>query len=285
MAKKVKIGLIYDFDGTLSTTDMQSYTLIPEFGIKPETFWKNANQWSVDHGADQVTGSMYYIQKTAKEKGIVLTRDFFKKMGENIKYYHGVLDWFDRINKYGKELNLEIEHYIISAGYEEIIAGSAIQQHFKDIFACSYAYDDKDHPVWPARVVNYSIKVQCLSKINKGLKQTQDRAVNEFTPDNERAIPYPKMIYFGDGATDIPPMKIIKERGGHAIAVYKPKSKDKNNAIKLLNDGRVNFALPADYSENKEIDHVVKTILLKIATEVNLEYLKNKEELKKTKKK
>lgn len=283
MAKKVKVGLIYDFDGTLSTTDMQSYTLIPEFGIKPETFWKNANKWSVDNEADQITGSMYYIQKTAKDKGIKLTRDFFGEMGKEIKYFAGVADWFERINTYGKELGLSIEHYVISAGYEEIIAGSEIFKYFKDVFACSYAYDEKGEAVWPARVVNYSVKVQCLSKINKGLKQNDDRAVNEFTPDEMRAIPYRRMIYFGDGATDIPPMKMTKDRGGHAIAVYTPKSKGKNKAINLLKDGRVNFALPADYKEGKEIDHVVKTILLKMATEQSLERLKSREEKKKRK--
>lgn len=285
MAKKVKVAFIYDFDETLSTTYMQDYSLIPSFGMKPETFWKHANQWSVDNGADQVTGTMYYIQKTAKEKGIKLTQENFKEMGSHIEYYDGVTDWFKRINQYGNELGLSIEHYIISAGYDEILAGTEIRPYFKDVFACSYAYGSDGLPIWPARVVNYSIKVQCLSKINKGLKQTDDRAVNEFTPDHARPLPYKRMIYFGDGLTDIPPMKLTKERGGNVIAVYKPKSKHKDKAINLLKDGRVNFALPADYRENKEIDHVVKTILLKLATEQNLEELKSREEKKKETKK
>ncbi|MDR1694107.1 MAG: haloacid dehalogenase-like hydrolase [Lactobacillaceae bacterium] len=281
MAKKVKVALVYDFDDTLSTAYMQDYALIPAFGMKPETFWKNANKWATDNEADQITGTMYYVQKTAKEKGIQLTKEYFRKLGENIEYYAGVQDWFQRINKYGKWLGLTIEHFIISAGYNEILEGTEIRKYFKDVFACSYAFDKDGLPLWPARVVNYSIKAQCLSKINKGLKQTEDRAVNEFTPDDQRPIPYKRMIYFGDGYTDIPPMKITKDRGGHAIAVYKPKSKNKSNAIKLLKDERVNFALPADYREGKEIDHVVKTILLKIATEQNLELLKSKEEKKK----
>jgi predicted HAD superfamily phosphohydrolase len=99
--------------------------------------------------------------------------------------------------------------------------------------------------------------------------------------DRKRRIPFPRIIYFGDGMTDIPAMKLVKERGGNAIAVYKPKSAHKEKAIKLLKDNRVNFALPADYSENTEIDVVVKTILEKLATERNLEVLKRKEDLKK----
>lgn len=280
MAKKVKVGLVYDFDETLSTTYMQDYTLIPMFGMNPKIFWQRANKWAADNGADQITGTMYYIIKTAQEKGIEINKEFFNKLGQTIEYYEGVLDWFDRINKYGKWLGLSIEHYIISAGYLEIIEGTEIRKYFKDVFGCCYAYDEQGHPLWPARVVNYSVKVQCLSKINKGLTQIDDRAVNEFTPDELRPIPYRRMIYFGDGMTDIPSMKMTKDRGGHAIAVYAPKSKGKANAIKLLRDGRVNFALPADYREDKEIDHVVKTILLKIATEQNLEVLKEREKKK-----
>lgn len=285
MAKKTKINtkvaLIYDFDGTLSTTDMQNFALIPELGMKPEDFWRAANQWSVDHCADQVTGSMYYFVKTAEEKNIALTRENFAYAGENILYFEGVETWFDRINEYGRHLNLEIEHYIISAGYEEILCHCKIRKHFKDVFGCSFAFNDEGRPVWPARVINYSTKTQYLSKINKGLGKLEDRAVNEFMPDNERPIPFTRMIYFGDGSTDIPSMKLTKERNGNAIAVYDPKGKDHNTALKLLRDGRVNFALPADYREGRQIDKVVKTILDKLATERDLDVLKAKEEKKK----
>ncbi len=279
--KKTKVALIYDFDETLSTTYMQDYVLIPELGMKPETFWKRANQWSVDNCADQITGSMYYFTKVAREKEIKLTKENLFCCGEKIEYYDGVETWFNRINAYGKYLDLDIEHYIISSGYEEIIEGCSIRKYFKDVFGCSFAFDDNGYPVWPARVINYSTKVQYISKINKGLKKTDDKAVNEYTPDEKRRIPYRRIIYFGDGLTDIPSMKMVKDRNGNAIAVYKPKSRQKDRAIKLLRDNRVNFALPADYSEGKDIDTVVKTILHKIATERDLEILKEKEEKKK----
>lgn len=283
MAKKnTKIALIYDFDKTLSSADMQDFSLIPAFGVKPEKFWRIANNWSKEQEADQITGSMYYIMKTAQEKNIPLTREFLKTCGENIEYYQGVENWFERINEYGKELNLNIEHFLISSGYEEILAGSKIRKHFTDMFACSYAFNDEGLPVWPARVINYSIKVQFLTKINKGLRKIDDIAVNEFMPIEKRPIPFDRMIYFGDGMTDIPSMKLIKERGGNAIAVYAPgKSKEKHKAIKLLKDNRVNFALKADYRENREIDKVVKTILDKIAKERDLEILQARENKKK----
>lgn len=147
MAKNsTKVALIYDFDGTLSTCDMQNYGLIPELGMKPKAFWKKANQWSVDNCADQVTGSMYYFTKTAKEKGVKLTKENFFRCGQNIEYFEGVETWFERIDRFGAALDLEIEHYIISAGYEEIIAGCSIRKYFTDVFGCSYAYDEEGLP-------------------------------------------------------------------------------------------------------------------------------------------
>ena len=275
-----KVALIYDFDGTLCTSDMQNFALIPALGMKPKEFWRQANEWSTNNQADQITGSMYYFWKMARIKGFDLTRENMKKMGKYVEYFAGVTTWFDRISRFGAELDLDVEHYVISAGYEEIIDGCEIKKFFKNVFGCSFAYNAEGKPIWPARVVNYSTKTQYLSKINKGLGKTDDKAVNEFTPDESRPIPYRRMIFFGDGMTDIPCMRMTKDRGGHAIAVYPPRSKHKKFAIKLLSDNRVNFALPADYSNDTQIDIVVKTILDKIATERDLEVLKLKEDKK-----
>jgi len=280
--KRTKVAFVYDFDETLSTTYMQDYLLIPKLGLKPETFWKKANQWSVDNFADQVTGSMYYFTKMAKEKNIFLSREMLKACGQNIEYYEGVVDWFDRINKFGKYLDLDIEHYIVSSGYEEIIEGCSIRPYFKEVAGCAFAFDKNGFPIWPARVVNYQAKIQYLSKINKGLTKLDDKAVNEYVPDEERRIPFSRIIYFGDGLTDIPSMKLVKQRNGTAIAVYKPKSPKKRKAIQMLKDDRVNFALPADYREGKGIDRAVKTVLYRIAVIRDLEDLQ-KEESKKIK--
>ena len=185
MVKKTNVALIYDFDETLSNGYMQDFCLIPAFGMSPKTFWKKANNWSKQQEADQITGSMYYVLKTAKEKGIDLTHGFLENCGTNIEYFPGVIDWFARINEYGHKLNLNIEHYLLSSGYDEILTGTEIRKYFKDVFACSYAFDSNGLPVWPARVINYSIKVQFISKINKGLKKVDDVAVNEFMPDDD----------------------------------------------------------------------------------------------------
>ena len=39
MAKKPIIALIYDFDKTLCTDDMQNYSFIPNLGMTPQEFF------------------------------------------------------------------------------------------------------------------------------------------------------------------------------------------------------------------------------------------------------
>ena len=92
-----------------------------------------------------------------------------------------------------------------------------------------------------------------------------DKKINEFIPENERPMPFKNMIYFGDGETDIPSMKMIKVRGGHSIAVYKPGDKAKKAvAEKLIRENRANFACPANYCSDKSLFKIVKRILDKI---------------------
>ena len=82
---------------------------------------------------------------------------------------------------------------------------------------------------------------------------------------------------FGDGTTDIPCMRMVKQNGGHSIAVYKPGDRrKKRGAEQLILDGRVNFVCKADYSEGGEIDSVVRTIIDKIKSDYEFEQLLKK---------
>ena len=92
--------------------------------------------------------------------------------------------------------------------------------------------------------------------------------------ERERPVPFSRMIYVGDGTTDIPCMRLVKNFGGHSIAVYNPNSESKRGEMNtLIRDNRVNHVCPADYSEGSEIDTVVKTILDKCDADYKLSLL------------
>ena len=121
--------------------------------------------------------------------------------------------------------------------------------------------------------------------INKGIsKISENRKVNEYKPEDERPIPFKHMIYFGDGETDIPCMRMVKQYGGNSIAVYRPRNKQKKEmAKKLIHDGRVNFACSADYSEGGEIYKIVEAILSQIKSNFDFIELESQNHSKMTK--
>lgn len=133
----------------------------------------------------------------------------FIDFGKSIELYNGVEEWFDLINQLGKEEGVTIQHYINFSGLKEMIEGTTIAKKFKEIYACSFMYED-DVAVWPAVAVDFTAKTQFLFMINKGISKISENAkVNEFKAEDERPVPFKHMIYFGDGETDIPCMKLI----------------------------------------------------------------------------
>lgn len=185
-------------------------------------------------------------------------------MGKSLEFFDGVENWFQNINALGSDLEINIEHYIISSGLREIIEGSQIYKNFKEVFACEFYYDENDVACWPKNVVNYTTKTQFLFRINKGILDiSDDISLNKYKPEDERAVPFRNMIYIGDGITDVPCMKLVKVNGGFSIAVY-PKRK-KCKVEDLLKDGRVDYIFPADYTNTSLLYKTVSDILCKIA--------------------
>lgn len=267
--KRPKVALIYDFDGTLSPGNMQEFGFIQAIGKTPEEFWQMSNETPMGQEMNHILSYMKIMLDEAKKAGVSLTRDSFVSFGHSIELFNGVKEWFALINNYGKEHGVEVEHYINSSGLTEMIEGTPIAHEFKKIFACSFLYDKENVAVWPAVAVDYTGKTQYLFKIAKGILDISDNTkVNESQKDDEKPIPFSNMIYFGDGETDIPCMKIVKMFGGNSIAVYSQSKKEKiKTAQKLLKQHRVNFMCKADYSVGGEIYQVVTTIINKIKAE------------------
>ncbi len=272
MRRKPIIGLIYDFDGTLSPGNMQEFGFIQAIGQTPEEFWSKSNGLAIGQDASDILAYMKLMVDEAKKNHICLTRENFKKYGADIKLYEGVRDWFKHINQYGKEHGVIIEHYINSSGLTEIIEGSPIAQEFKHVFAGSFLYNEKGEAEWPGIAVDFTAKTQYLFKIQKGIFSSRDAVkVNESLADESKRIPFTNMIYFGDGETDVPSMKLVNMFGGNAIAVFDPsRPKKKEAARKLLKQGRVNFITPASYSKDSRTYRLVCAIIDKIKADNEL---------------
>lgn len=259
-----KIALMYDFDKTLCGKDMQEYSFIPSVGLSAEEFWEEANKISVKSNMDRILAYMLLMIKLAKKNEVEITKESFNKLGKDVVLLKGVKSWFRRINEFGKSLGVEVEHYIISSGLAEIINGTPIAKEFKKVYACEFHYNNSGNADWPQQVVNYTTKTQFIFRISKGVLDTMDdKRLNSYTRESERTIPYRNMIYLGDGLTDVPCMTVVKDRGGESIAIYH--RGEKQVAKKLLKEKRVTFMCKADYSQDSELEKIVKKIIQKMA--------------------
>ncbi len=275
MRRKPIIALIYDFDGTLSPGNMQEFGFIQAIGSTPEEFWSKSNDIAKGQDASNILAYMKLRYDEARKNGIRLTREDFRRYGSDIVLFDGVREWFRNVNEYGRRHGVIIEHYINSSGLKEIIEGSSIAKEFKHIFAGSFIYDEAGEAEWPGIAVDFTAKTQFLFKIQKGIFSSRDaKRVNESMAEDAKRIPFTNMIYFGDGETDIPSMKVVNMFGGNAIAVFNPTDPRKRGlARKLLRQGRVNFITPAVYSRESRTFRVVCAIIDKIKADNELKLL------------
>lgn len=277
MEKMPVVAIMYDFDRTLCTKDMQDYSFIPRLNMTEDEFWRFSNELGQDEHMDSILAYMYAMVRMSREKDIPLLRNDLVEMGANVEFFEGVKDWFKRISDFGKNLGMQVEHYVISSGMKEIIEGTEISKNFKSIFACEFLYDESGNAVWPKTDVNYTNKTQFVYRINKGvLDVANDIDLNRSMPEDSKRVPFCNMIYIGDGLSDVPCMKMMKAYGGYSIAVYQKKD---SKVEDLLMKDRVDFIYPADYSENAGLDLTVKNIIRKMAV-CGLLYDENHEQKK-----
>ena len=263
MTDRPIIALLYDFDKTLCTTDMEDYAFIPALGYTPAEFWAKANTFGRDNRMDGLLAYMYTMIEECRAQSKRRDREFLVRCGHSMELFPGVREWFRRINDFGETQGVTIEHYVISSGLREIIEGSGIAHEFQEIYACEFFYDEEGLACWPKLDVNFTNKTQFVYRINKGiLDVSRDKELNDSMPDDSKRVPFTNMIYMGDGLSDVPCMKMMRAYGGQAIAVYQ--ASNRQGVEKLLADGRVDFIFPADYREGMELDRTVRDILRKM---------------------
>ncbi len=277
-SKLNKIAIAYDFDGTLAPGNMQEHTFLPSLGIPASVFWANANKLARENDMDEILAYMQLLLQEAKQRDLPIRKSDFEQYGSGITFFDGVETYFDRINTYAETKGVVLYHYVISSGLREFISGTRIARYFTNIFASGYQYDTNGAAVWPAMAINFTNKTQFLFRINKGINNSYDNSlINKYLPESIRPVPFPQMMYIGDGETDVPAMKMIKLRGGTAIAVYnqhirakKDKPSPRQICEELIFQNRADYIAPADYTEGSTLDQLIKLNIDKIAAEIEL---------------
>lgn len=274
--KLIPMAIAYDFDGTLAPGNIQENSFIPAIGMMKAAFWKQNKARAEKHEADEILSYMTLMLERAATADVPVRRKDFAKHGQSVKLFPGAAEWFEHVNAYAKRRNVSLQHFIISSGIKEMIEATEIGKQFTKVFASSFAYDANGAAKWPALAINYTTKTQYLFRINKGSLSVHDHGlINNFVPHEDRPVPFTNMVFIGDGETDIPCMRLVRDQGGHSIAVYQPSSsKKKARAEKLITDKRADFIAPADYREGGRLDGIVCAVIDKVAANAAVRAMK-----------
>ncbi|MDO9501852.1 HAD family hydrolase [Falsiroseomonas sp.] len=259
----VPVAISYDFDGTLAPGNMQEHVFLPALNITPEVFWEKTNRLARDQQGDPILTYMHQMLQEARHANLPMRRADWVAHGRDITLFDGVESWFDRIDAAAAARGIAVQHYVISSGLRELIDGTPIRRHLAKVFASGFLYDASEVAIAAAIAVNYTTKTQYLFRINKGALDIADNAaVNAYQPHDQRAVPFSNMVFIGDGDTDIPCFRLVKEQGGHSIAVYNPRDKaGPERGERLMREGRVHCAVAADYRAGGDLEKRVLAVL------------------------
>ena len=263
----IPLAIVYDFDGTLAPGNAQEPQFLPAIGMKPKDFWAEVNQLATDHQADKILMYMRLMLEKARAANVPVRLEDFHDRSRAIILFDGVDGWFDRISEYGRCQGVRVIHYMVSSGNAELIEGTSIASKFEEVYASRFMFDGNGVAVWPAQALNYTTKTQYLFRINKGTHDpSDDTEINQFVEMKDRPVPFENMVYIGDGPTDVPCFRLVKDLGGLSVAVFRPhRNGAREAADSFRDDGRVHAVVPANYKDGTELDKVVKAYIKHVA--------------------
>ena len=267
------IGLIYDYDQTLSPNYMQDEVLFPRFGINPTQFWKKSRELVDTEGYD---GELAYLKALLDYLAMDRpTNAELRALGAELNFYKGLPEIFseldDVLTPQHKMLGIKIEHYIVSSGLKALLDGSKLAPFVKKIFGCEFGEDSDGRITFPKRVISHTTKTQYIFRINKGLLEPNEDVNDHMSPEL-RPIPFQNMVYVGDGPTDVPCFTLMKKYGGHALAVYNPDEENRSSfkkcyQLSALAD-RVKHIAPADYRQGSHLRLLLEEMITDIADNI-----------------
>jgi hypothetical protein len=274
MAPQNSIAIVYDYDHTLSPSYMQEDVIFPAFGIDGEKFWRRCAELVRGEGYDN---ELAYMKMMLDTFGMDRpTNADLKKLGSKLTFYKGLPEMFEEFRDHllteeQATHGITVEHYIISSGLKMLLDGSRLQPHVRAIFGCEFAEDKEGRINFPKRVISHTQKTQFLFRINKGLLEvSQD--VNDHMDPEIRPIPFPNMIYIGDGPTDVPCFTVMKKNGGQSIAVYDPDDPERVSFWKCYqlstHADRVKHIAPADYRPNTHLRLLLEQMVAETADRI-----------------
>lgn len=281
------VAVVFDWDKTLSPHYMQR-PIFEEYGVDEKEFWKSNRARATANTA--ISGLQCFVEHGYLNMILDKARDrTFKgldnaklsELGQKIELYPGVEDLFRRLKATGAEI------YIASAGIRTMIKDipfviDTVTEVYGSEFA-DYKLDDsgvripyvptKDKPnaiQSVIRVVLPTDKIRILQEISKGCLQGNfDGSVG--IRQEERRIPFKRMIYVGDGVSDIFAFDTVRNGGGYAVGVYNPDEPAFEQMEMIRRDGWLDMVGITDFTKDSTVGNWILQKVQHLQAEVRVE--------------
>jgi len=259
------IAVIFDFDDTLAPDTTTAF--LESRGIDSDRFWREKVDSLLAAGWDPIPAYLYGMieESRALPPGERITAERLAAFGRQVRFHKGVNSIFAKLERAALEVypEVRVEFYVISSGLREIIVNTRISPHFKDIWACGFhCHPQSGEITFAKNVISFTDKTRYLFQISKGLVgpeyANRPFEVNRRVEPERLRVPFSRMIYVGDGYTDIPCFSLVRKNQGTAIGVYDPGRREKwSQAWSFVEEERVSNLVPADYSKNSALEHTL----------------------------
>lgn len=253
-----RLAVVFDFDETLAPDSFR--VLLESIGIDADKFSEERVGPLVEAGWDKTLAKMYCLIEESKGRDDVeITRDYLNGLGREIDLYDGVPEMFDRVRDAARGVvpDVEVEFYLLTGGFVEIVRGTAIANRFRETWGSEFHFDEGGEVAFAKRLLTHPEKARYLLQLSKGLNDWGANGPSDVyreVPQNELRVPLNQMVYVGDGSSDMPAFSLLNGHDGEAIGVYHSETAGGWSGRSEMHDGRrVQNLVPADYAEGSEL--------------------------------
>lgn len=234
--------LIYDFDGTLTPYAWTRFEILEQCGLRGGSYnpdfihhvAANADKYQIDFYASIWKSLLEVVQAN----GFRLTDQNLARGAERIEYNPGVADFLARAHRN------HAKNYILSSGIKAFLDRTKIASSFEQILATTFSYNQHQEVNGLARLMNPQGKVEAIREI---------LVESDLDPTDCRRV-----VYFGDGETDLPAMAYVKMHGGRTVFVHQPGQEEA--ADRLPDRSLASLIALADYSPGSQISRFLGQI-------------------------
>lgn len=273
-----RIAIVFDFDDTLSPDTFDE--LIKDLGLNVDEFRQQRYEPLKNAGWDHVAARFYCLIQESKHRQDIqnkITKDYLMRFGQRLQPFDGVTDMFDRLHHCVQTLNseVELELYIITGGFAEVVRHTCIAPYFTQIWGCEFHYSETGEIEFLKRSISHTEKTRYLMQIASGRDQVdgdgRSFAYRDVSAD-QLHIPLSQMIYVGDGTSDVPCFSVLNDGGGIAIGVYK-EAQTWEEQIQVSKSQRVTNLATADYRPDSELMRSLTLALESLCKQISLRQL------------